>query len=212
VAGVIASRLPFFKEGMAVLSERFTSSAEISETTVVGGLVERVVQDFTAPFRMMGRLPMSGYGLGLGTAGGARFIVGQGALLLSENEWTRILAESGPILGFAFIIWRVALTAKLFWASVRAAVRDEVLPILLFGSGFLGLLNGQLGQPTTLGFTAVLCGLCLAATRDREIVALPDVETTEQADVKRLPRRSVFADRIHNPTIETDHTNGSVDR
>src|SRR4029077_2128060 len=41
IVGIIASRLPFFKEGVDVLSERFTSSAEAAETTVVGGLLDR---------------------------------------------------------------------------------------------------------------------------------------------------------------------------
>ncbi len=106
---LFGSHVPFLKEGIDVLSERFTSSAEVAETTVVGGLLERVLDEFTEPFDYLFKVPITGYALGLGTAGGARFLVGQGALLLSENEWTRIIAESGPLLGLSFIIWRVAL-------------------------------------------------------------------------------------------------------
>jgi len=207
---LFGSRVPFLKEGMDVLSERFTTSAEAAETTVVGGLIQRVVEEFTEPFTYLPKMPLSGYGLGLGTAGGARFLVGQGALLLSENEWTRIMAESGPLLGLGFIILRVALTVKLFIVSLRALRAGQVLSILLFACVFSGLLNGQLGQPTTLGFTVVLAGLCLAAANFEEETNAEELE--ESLAPKRLPRRSVFADRIHGPTIGTDLTNGSVDR
>jgi hypothetical protein len=212
IVGLIASRLPFFKEGIDVLSERFTTSAEAAETTVVGGLVERMAQEFTDPFVYLPKMPVTGWGLGLGTAGGARFLLGQGTLLFSENEWTRILAESGPILGFAFIFWRVAVMVKLFLASFRAVKRSgEVLAILLFSTVFLGVLNGQLGQPTTLGFTVVLAGLCLAAT-NFERAESDETQPEEEIAPKPLPRRSAFADRIHGASIGPDHTNGSVDR
>lgn len=208
--GLIASRFPVFREGFDVLSERFTTSAEIAETSVVGGLLERVGQEFTEPFEYINKIPLSGYGLGLGTAGGARFLVGQGGLLLSENEWLRIIAESGPLLGLAFIILRIALTGKLLMVSLRALKSGQVLSILLFATVFLGMLNGQLGQPTTLGFTVVLAGLCLAANNFAGATDEPEPE--EEEEPRRLPRRSVFSDRIHGTANSTDHANGSVDR
>jgi hypothetical protein len=211
IIGLIASRLPFFKEGVDVLSERFTTSAEVAETTVVGGLVERVLQEFTEPFTYVSKIPLGGYGLGIGTAGGARFVLGQGALLLTENEWTRIMAESGPLLGLGFIILRIALAVKLFLVSLRALKAGEVVSILLFSTAFLDVLNGQLGQPTTLGFTVVLAGLCLAAANFPETTG-DETEAEEELAPKLLPRRSVFADRIHGTRIGPDHTNGFVDR
>jgi hypothetical protein len=207
---LFGSHVPFLKEGMDVLSERFTSSAEVAETSVVGGLLERVMDEFTEPFGYLSKIPLTGYGLGVGTAGGARFLIGQGALLISENEWTRIVAESGPFLGFAFIILRVALTGKLLMVSLRSLRAGNVLPIFLFSTVFLGVLNGQFGQPTTLGFTAVLAGLCLAAANSGETTA--ELEVQEEPAIRPLPRRSAFAERIHGRNIATDHANGSVDR
>jgi hypothetical protein len=207
---LFGSHVPFLKEGMDVLSERFTSSAEVAETSVVGGLLERVLDEFTEPFGYLSKIPLTGYGLGVGTAGGARFLIGQGALLISENEWTRIVAESGPFLGFAFIILRVALTGKLLMVSLRSLRAGNILPIFLFSTVFLGVLNGQLGQPTTLGFTAVLAGLCLAAANSGETTE--ELEVEEEPAIRPLPRRSPFADRIHGRNIAIDHTNGSVDR
>ena len=211
LVGLFASHLPFLKEGMDVLSERFTTSAEAAETTVVGGLIERVIDGFTEPFKYLLKIPVTGYGLGLGTSGGARFLIGQGGLLFSENEWIRIIAESGSILGIAFIIWRIALTVKLFRVSLRALKAGEVLSVLLFATALLGTLNGQFGQPTTLGFTMALAGLCLAAANFSENV--PDApESQEEFTPKRLPRRSPYAERIHGGAIGPDQTNGSADR
>src|ERR1700736_5343506 len=212
IVGLIASRLPFFKEGVGVLSERFMDSAEVAETTVVGGLIDRMVHEFTDPFFYMSKIPLTGHGLGLGTAGGARFLTGQGAILLTENEWGRIIAESGPILGLMFIAWRVALAGKLLVGSLRALKLGEVLPILLFFCAFLAVLNGQLGQPTTLGFAVVLAGLCLAATNLGDAATSNELDEAGSVEQKPLPRRSAFADRIHKAAISTDHTNGSVDR
>jgi hypothetical protein len=213
VVGFIASRLPFFKEGLGVLSDRFVDSAEVAETSVVGGLIDRMIHEFTEPLTYFNKIPLTGYGLGLGTAGGARFLTGTGTILLTENEWGRIIAESGPVLGLMFIVWRIALAGKLFVGSLRALKLGEVLPILLFFCAFLAVLNGQLGQPTTLGFTIVLAGLCLAATNlGEEPTSGDDEESDEHIESKPLPRRSVFADRIHSASPRTDHTNGSVDR
>jgi hypothetical protein len=211
IVGIIASRLPFFREGADVLSERFTTSAEIAETTVVGGLIQRIFEEFTDPFKYLPKIPLGGYGLGVGTVGGARFLFGQGGLLLTENEWTRIIAESGAFMGLAFILWRVTMAGKLFMVSLRALKLGEVLPILLFACVFTGVLNGPLGQPTTLGFTVVLAGLCLAATNFSEHKS-DEPEPDEEFAPKPLPRRSPYAERIHGATIGPDHTNGSVDR
>lgn len=214
IATMLIGRLPIFKEGVGVLSERFTASAEAGETSVVGGMIERVLGEFTESLGSIDKFPLSGYGLGLGTAGGARLLTGRGTFLLSENEWTRIMLESGPILGLAFVVWRTAFTLRLLWLSVIALKRNLVLPILLFSSGFVGLLNGQLGQPTTLGFAVVLGGLCLAATRDEEEAVVVDSSVTQQSVIKPLPRRSVHASRLYGPGTPPprDHANGSVDR
>jgi hypothetical protein len=93
--------------------------------------------------------------------------------------------------------------------GVRALKSGQTLPILLFATAFVGMLNGQFGQPTTLGFTVVLAGLCLAAANFGEAT---DESAVEEEQPRRLPRRSVFAERIHGSVSSTDQTNGSVDR
>jgi hypothetical protein len=214
IGALVISRLPIFKEGVGILSERFTSSAEAGDTTIIRGMIDRTMGTLTEGLKNLDKPPLFGWGLGIGTAGGAKFLVGRAAFLLAENEWTRVLLESGPILGLAFLIWRTALTLKLLVMSVSFLVRrSAILPILLWASAFVGLLNGQLGQPTNLGFAVFLSGLCLAATQmkkpDAGVVA-PNV-TTDPAP-KRIPRRSEYASRLHGPAASTDQTNGFADR
>jgi hypothetical protein len=213
IGALALSYIPIFKEGVRILSDRFTSAAEAAETTVVWGMIDRVISGFTEGLSHIGKVPFFGYGLGIGTNVGGRILIGHPAFLLAENEWSRVLAESGAILGLAFLVWRTLFTLQLARLSFSALKRDNLLPILLFSSSFVLLLNGQLGQPTTLGFAVILNGLCLAATRphlaDASETAAP---VMDQPAVKPLPRRSVYANRVHGSEIGAEHNNGSADR
>lgn len=210
---LIVSRLPIFKEGVGILSERFTASAEAAETTVAGGLIERMLSGFTEPLNAFGHTPIFGYGLGIGTNAGAKFVTGRSMFLLSESEWSRILLESGPILGLAFVLWRIALTARLGYLSIVQLQRGNILPIILYSSCFLTLLNGQFGQPTNLGFATLICGLCLASMeieyyRGPRAPAEPP-PVARAAAPPRVRRRSAYAERLHQTA---ERTNGSADR
>lgn len=213
IGALIVSRLPIFKEGLQILSDRFTSAAEAAETTVIRGTIDRIISGFTEGLGHIDKVPLFGYGIGIGTNVGGRILIGRPAFLLAENEWSRVLAESGPIFGMAFLIWRTLFTFKLGRLSFSSLKRGNLLPILLFSSGFVLLLNGQLGQPTTLGFAVILNGLCLAATRLRVTdLSAAASSVMDLPATKQLPRRSVFANRIHGPEISAEQNNGSADR
>jgi hypothetical protein len=203
------SHVPIFREGVGVLSERFTESAEAGETTMVKGLFDRTLSGFTEPFSVFNRLPLAGYGLGVGTNAAARFLVGRSAFLLAENEWTRILLESGSILGLAFLIWRTLLTLWIGYLVFRQLRLANTLPLFLFAAGAFALINGSFGQPTSLGFAVVLAGLCLAAMKGAPAQIQPE-QKKNRSIVRRVPGRSVYAGRLHG--AEPDHTNGSLDR
>jgi hypothetical protein len=206
IALLILSRLPIVHEGLGILSSRFTESAEAAETTITSGLIQRTLSGFTEGLGHLGHAPIFGFGLGVGTSGGAAFLMGHSTFLLSENEWTRIIFESGPILGLAFLLWRTLLTIYLGFVSLRALTRAEILPLLLFSAGFLIILNGQLGQPTSLGFAVVLNGLCLASTQPGKVAPVP----VTPAPTRLIRGRSAYADRLHD--ADASHRNGSVDR
>ena len=162
------SYVPVFREGLGILSDRFTESAEAAETSIVRGLVSRTIEGFTEGVQVLNKVPIGGYGLGVGTNGGASFLVGHAAFLLAENEWSRILLESGPILGLAFLLWRCALTFRVGRFAFRQLTLGNTLPIFLFSAAFFVLLEGPFGQPTSLGFAVALAGLCLAARPNEE--------------------------------------------
>lgn len=207
----IAVRLPVFKEGVQVLSDRFTAVAEAEETTIARGLIARTMSGFTEGFLLLSRAPIGGYGLGIGTNGGAKFLTGRAVFLLTEGEWGRVVLESGPILGLAYLAWRTILTFHLGLFSFRQLKRGELLPIMLYGAGFLSLLSGQFGQPTNLGFAVFVCGLCLAAGNARG-PAESDMAPPPDAARPRLPRRSQYAERLHGAVAARNHPDDFADR
>ena len=214
-AAFIIARLPVFSQGIDILSERFTSASEEQESSLVVGLLHRVGSEFTEGFKNLNKFPATGWGLGIGTNVGAHYLIGGPGFLLSENEWTRILYESGPFLGLAFILWRTILALNLGYLSFSALKRGSTLPLLLLSSAFFVLLNGQLGQPTTLGFAVVLSGLCLASvqkgTETNGVSAgISGNELKIPVPAPRpLPRRSAYASRLHG---EADQGNRGIDQ
>lgn len=191
---LVVVRLPVFKEGVQVLSDRFTAVAEAEEKSIARGLLARTFSGYAEGFLLIPRAPIGGYGLGIGTNGGAKFLTGRSLFLLSEGEWGRVVLESGPILGLAFLLWRTLLTFRLGVLSFRQLKRGEILPLMLYCAGFLSLLSGQFGQPTNLGFAVFVCGLSLAAANTKAPLesAVPD-----GAALRQMARRSRYAERIH---------------
>jgi len=208
---LVATRLPVFKEGVQILSDRFTAVAEAEETTIAGGLIDRTLIVFTEGFQLLGRAPIGGYGLGIGTNGGAKFLTGRAIFLLTEGEWGRVILESGPILGSAFLIWRTALTISLGLFSYRQLKRGELLPLMLYCAGFLSLLNGQFGQPTNLGFSVFICGLALAAGN---VKSAPEPDSSAPGDPVRgrVSRRSRYAENLHGATARPPRPDDFADR
>jgi hypothetical protein len=198
---VLASRLPIFNQGVQVLSDRFTTVAEAEETTIAGGLIARTLEPFKEGLLLWWYAPPVGapwwgLGLGIGTNGGAKFLTGRALFLLSEGEWGRVILESGKILGAAYLIWRTMLTVSLGLFSIRQLKAGRLLPLLLYAAGFLSLLTGQFGQPTNLGFSVFICGLCLAAgnTRAPSDDQLPPAERP----ARQIARRSRYAEQLHS--------------
>jgi hypothetical protein len=212
LVGFIVSRTPIFKEGFNILSTRVSEVAEASQQSVARGLVDRVLSGFEEGFFIFWKAPFLGYGLGIGTNAGAKFLVGRSMFLLSESEWSRILLESGPVLGLAYLMWRCAIAARVGWLCLRSVRRGNMLPLLLFSSGVLPMISGQFGQPTILGFAVFATGLTLAAMNIEESEP-PVGAAIASSRMKRIVRgRSAYAERLHNSGAEHAQSNGSVDR
>jgi hypothetical protein len=212
VLGFIVMQTPIFKEGFNVLSTRFTEAAEATEKSVGGGMVERVFHEFSEGVYVWSKAPFLGFGLGIGTNAGAKFLTGRQMFLLSEGEWPRIFLESGQLLGLAYVIWRCAIVVSVGLLCVRAVKAGNILPLLIFSSAFLPMLHGQFGQPTILGFAVFAMGLALAAQKQD----VPGASTSGPGEmqpvaqpVRRIARRSEYASRLHGSAPAGGQSNGS---
>lgn len=163
VVAYFLSSLSIISSGLTVFTTR-VSNASGNEGGAVG-FIARFLSGYTGFFPALYDASLFGDGLGLGTNGGLALLADKSKFIWFEDEWKRHILESGPILGAAFILYRVALTGWIGAVAFRHMAKRDPLPILLFGASFLTLLNGLIGQPTTQGFMILVGGLCLAATR-----------------------------------------------
>ncbi|MDB6147304.1 MAG: hypothetical protein JWO45_968 [Spartobacteria bacterium] len=211
ILGFVVSQTPIFKEGLKVLSTRFSEVAEATEQSVAGGMVSRLFSGFGDAYFVFGKSPFLGYGLGIGTNAGAKFLTGHSMFILSEGEWSRVFLESGPVLGLAYLLWRLGLVFRIGLLSLKAVRRANLLPLLIFSSSFLPMISGQFGQPTILGFTIFAAGLALAAIKEEESSVSGSPAPAPSA--KKVARgRSVYAEQLHGTSALPGQSNGSVDR
>ncbi|HTG45659.1 MAG TPA: hypothetical protein VK633_14145 [Verrucomicrobiae bacterium] len=161
IATFVLGQIDLFHEGTEVLTERFELGRGVEAEQ--GGISGRFLRELLAPLRMIDQIPLFGAGLGVGTNVGATILTGKMQFLLSEGEWGRNVIEMGPFFGFLFVALRVGLTVKLGRDSLQAARKAHLLPLLLFSACAASVFSGQIAQPTTLGFTVLGAGLCLAA-------------------------------------------------
>ncbi len=155
-------QIPSFQEGLALTTRRILIAEQIESDR--GGVIGRFASGFLVPFVESENTPVFGLGLGLGTNAGSAIATGRVSFLLgAEGEWARVFAESGPFLGLLYILWRSSLFIWLGLFSFSRLSQNYILPLLLFSSAGLGILRGQFGQPTSLGFAVFGSGLCLTA-------------------------------------------------
>jgi len=187
-----------FRNGLVVHETRFVTGGGLGH-----GIVFRLLGDLAAPFGAIADTPWLGRGLGMGTNAASGMLTGERAFLLAEGDWERAVRESGPILGFAFIGLRLAILCYLGHASIAALNRKNPVPALVFCAALPHLLNGQLGVPTTLGFTVFTGGLVLATAiessrgnpQQRSAPALPQAPRVRGARIVR--GRSEYAEMLH---------------
>jgi hypothetical protein len=133
--------------------------------------------------------------------------------LLTEDEWSRVFLESGPILGVAYILWRCILAVHIGWLSLRSVSLGNLLPMLLFSSAFLPMISGQFGQPTILGFVVFVTGLALAALNIKEGQFTPGPIPASRPKMPIPVRgRSAYAERLHGSGAGPIQGNGAADR
>lgn len=160
--------------------------AEGVDRSFYKAVVLRILDEFTLPFQRAADAPFLGHGIGLGTVAGARLVTGRVGFLLSESELPRLVLELGPMLGFLFIGWRFWLAATLVkrgWSGFLS--HGDSLGWLLAGASIIGVVLGQWGATTTLGFAVFGAGLALAALNDptpEDYQAFAEMESLESRE------------------------------
>jgi hypothetical protein len=172
LVGTLMSLGPL-KKSLDAITGRF-KMAEASE----GSFVMRAIAPLFIVTSHIETAPLIGNGLGLTSGGGSKLATGKAQLLLAEDDWSRIIEESGPAFGLLFIFYRFTFTIVLMRRCLKAAKQDNnLLPMIFFG--FIGhaLFQGQIASMGVIqGYTWIFVGLMMAAAQkqqNEEIQSLP---------------------------------------
>ena len=160
IALSVLSLTSFFREAMTVFMTRWSDA---SGGGANDSLIGRILGSFLDPFVLMYRVGPFGQGIGVGTNAASALMTGAVQFLLAEGEWSRVIMEAGPLLGFSFLAYRTWLVGDMAVRAIAAARRQNLLAWLLAWDACRSLLNEQLSQPTNLGFMVLVSGLCFAA-------------------------------------------------
>lgn len=151
---------------LEAFSSRFESAneAEGGAENVIGN---RYVGSFLRGFLNFD-LPFFGYGIGLGTNFGSRFLGGSmySFGFNGEEEWSRVTGECGLIIGWIILLVRLFFSFDICKKAYLLLVkRMDLLPWMLSAGVLLRVVNGQWAIPTDLGFAILLGGFALASIK-----------------------------------------------
>ena len=156
----VLSLTSFFREAMTVFMSRWNDASEGSASV---SLTMRIVGWFLDPFALLPEAGLFGKGVGLGTNAASALMTGTLQFLLAETEWSRVILEAGPLLGFSFLAYRAWVAGDMAVRAAAAAKQQHLLAWLLAWDACRSLIYEQISQPTNLGFMIFVSGLCLAA-------------------------------------------------
>jgi hypothetical protein len=165
---IILSNISVLNTQMDAFSNRFITANE-SGDGFEGAVVDRVLGGFINAFvNIDDSHAIFGQGIGMGTNVGSQLLSGELIFLISEEEWGRIIGESGLLLGLLIILIRIIMTFKITILSYKRFKFGDALPWMLLSFGFFTLLQSQWGQPNNLGFYVLTGGLILGSLRETE--------------------------------------------
>ncbi|KEO72297.1 hypothetical protein [Anditalea andensis] len=161
------SNVGFFKTALEAFSVRMETAGAV-EGGAKGIFLDRFLGGMLNSLSDTGKLPFFGLGLGMGTNAGTQLLTGGvNEYLIDEGEWGRLIGEMGFLFGLAAIIIRLVLIGEFAVKTFKCVRAGDFLPWLLFGNGFMLILQGQWGQPTSLGFSVLIGGLIIASYKKR---------------------------------------------
>jgi hypothetical protein len=149
----------FYPQAIELMVERTQTASQHEDST------KRLVWTFLAGLLVGEEAGLFGLGLGLGTGGGSVAATGNRTFTLAEDEFPRVVLESGLILGLGYMVLRYAICGWLLWQSVRCIrARRDAVPLMLCSFTAPLLLIGQITlQGSINGYGWMFTGLTLAA-------------------------------------------------
>jgi len=166
VVFLVLFSVPDTNYGIEVITSRFIKASQ-SESQEQGVFSRYFRSWYVFTMNMNDIFPF-GKGLGMGTAAATKVVAGEHDNMLAEEEWPKVLLENGIILGILYLLLRFSIAFYLLRESIRDARKRNILPLLLMGLAVPLLVNAQLGQSTSLGFTILSSGVALAAAGEEE--------------------------------------------
>ena len=154
ILAVLVSFLPVFSNAMQNMTDRFTGGAEAEGGGSVGGSIfERTIQPaIYAAQEAADSNNWIGIGIGRGAVAVQQFLLGTKEAVGGENEFSREVAEMGPIAASFYELLKLLLGFAILAAALGRVREQEPLSLLLFPLVLTTLLLGVPEQPTVQGF------------------------------------------------------------
>lgn len=149
----------FYPQAIDLMLERTQTASQHEDTG------KRFLWTFLSGLLVGEEAGLLGLGLGLGTGGGSMAATGMRTFTLAEDEFPRVVLESGLILGLGYMALRYGLCGWLLWRGVQCMrERRDAVPLLLCSFTCPLLLIGQITlQGSINGYGWMFTGLTLAA-------------------------------------------------
>ena len=164
---ILLSSTSLLETPLDAFTARFEGATKY-EGGVGGTIVDRYLGGMITSIFGSSDIPFFGYGMGIGTNAGGKILTGEiTTLFYAEDEWSRLIGESGLLLGFTFILIRVVLSIDLTIKAYFKLKNGDQLPWLLVSVCIILIANGQWGQITALGFTIFTAGILIVTLNDQ---------------------------------------------
>jgi hypothetical protein len=152
----------FMQTGLEVFSSRFKSASE-SEGGLKGTLFDRMFVTLWDGIINSTSTSTFGDGLGSNSNVGIKILEINAEKRISDYEWLRTITEIGPILGILLILFRLKIILSSFAIAINKIRVNDFLTWMLLSFGFIQILQGQIAQPTSVGFITLIIGLIYAS-------------------------------------------------
>lgn len=159
-----------FGEQLDAFTARYDGANKSEGGAVEGALGNRYLGSFIRGVLNFD-LPIFGYGLGIGTAAGAKLAgsAGRDDYFNAEEEFSRVTGECGLLIGWIVLAIRLGFASELVIKSYKVVkTQKDLLPWMLSVSAFLSLTNNNWGVPTGLGMAIFSGGLALASLNNNK--------------------------------------------